>query len=903
MSGVSAMNKKFQGIGNSLAGRVAIMLSIAMLVCVGSVWAANQIVSVKMEEGAAAPTLLIQTSEPVGYRYTVYDSFDPVRVVIDFPGTSFGQLPAELAVGPAPLQNVRLAKYDLAAGPMARVEMVLAAAADYQVAMDGTTFRLIFPGIKAVKEMAAAPVATAAAASPAPQVDPLAHAQAQAHAQHAQAQAGHIKEQAHAQAQVAAPQAVKAATVVNRVDISPGRAVFATDGDVNRLEHFVLANPPRLVVDLYGVTPAFKTRTFNAADGIKQVRIGFYADKVRGVFDADGPKVPDFKVDKQVNGVAVAWGKGLSSTPAAIAAPAAVAASETATKADVPVVKKKGPVSANQVTIERFDFTNQEGLSTVVLGLSAPANVSAPKIDGNKLRFEVKNATISRTLRRTIDASGFPSAVSTVTPYVFTEKGKQGVRFAVELKGPVAYRLDDQGETVKLIVEDGTFAEALPPVVETKELVVDQPKGAVPAAGEFVPGKLPEAALEKPAYTGQKISLVFDDADIRNILQLIGDVSGLNILASNDVKGTITLRLIDVPWDQALDLVLETADLGKLQDGNVVRIMPSKKLRERQLAIMQAAKENVDEGALETRVFEVSYASVADVVKNLEAIKSKRGTITPDTRNKQLIIMDSPVVLEQMVAMIKTIDRPERQVLIEARIVEVNTNFARDLGVRWGFTYADTPNGDDLENAAIGLGGSFLITPPSPGTPGSSAGGTVGLLFGLLDGKANLAVRLSALESQGEGKIISTPRVTTLNGQKALISQGTKIPYTTTSDQGTDTKFESAELKLEVTPEINPDGSIILDVKASNSSVGDVVPTATGQALSINDRKAETKVIVRDGSTTVIGGIFVEDERKGDAGVPLLKDIPFLGYFFKSESKSASRKEILIFITPRIIEA
>jgi type IV pilus assembly protein PilQ len=256
-----------------------------------------------------------------------------------------------------------------------------------------------------------------------------------------------------------------------------------------------------------------------------------------------------------------------------------------------------------------------------------------------------------------------------------------------------------------------------------------------------------------------------------------------------------------------------------------------------------------------------------------------------------------------MAKMITTVDKPERQVLIEARIVEVNTNFARDLGVRWGFTYADTPNGDDLENAAVGLGGAFLITPPGPGGIGTSAGGTVGLLFGLLDGKANLAVRLSALESQGEGKIISTPRVTTLNGQKALISQGTKIPYTTVSDQGADTKFESAELKLEVTPEINPDGSIILDVKASNSSVGDTVPQASGgTAVSINERKAETKVIVRDGTTTVIGGIFVEDERESDTGVPLLKDIPFLGYFFKSHSKSSSRKEILIFITPRIIE-
>jgi len=885
MSGVRTMNNKFQGIGNSLAGRITAMLSIATFVCVGSVWAAaNQIVSVAMEEGVASPTLLIQTSEPVGYRYTVYDSFDPVRVIIDFPGMALTNLPAEIAVSPAPLQNVRLGKYDLAAGPMARVEMVLAATADYQVTTDGNSFRLIFPGVKSVQEASVAPVMTAEAE----QAHAMAHAQAQAHSlAKEQEQTPEIKP------------ATPPATVVKDVAISAGRALFATNGEVNRFEHFILANPPRLVVDLYGVTTAFKARTFSAGEGIKQLRIGSYADKVRGVFDAAGSKVPEFKVEKQVDGVAVAWGKGLGAVPSAATDPVAV--SETS------AAKKKGPVSAQQVTVETFEFTNQDGISTVVLGLSAPANVTTPKLDGTQLRFDVKNATISRSLRRTIDASGFPSAVSTVTPYVFTEKGKQGVRFAVELKGTVDYRLEDQGETVKLIVEDGAFAEALPPAMETKELVVDIPEETAPTVGEFVPGRLPLAINQKPVYTGQKISLVFDDADIRNILQLIGDVSGLNILASNDVKGTITLRLIDVPWDQALDLVLQTSDLGKVQEGNVVRVMPSKKLREIELASMQAAKENVDQGVLVTTVFEISYAAINDVVKSLTPMKSARGTITPDTRSKQIIIMDTAPVLGEMEKMIKTIDLPERQVLIEARIVEVNTNFARDLGVRWGMNYSD-PNADvnngDLVSSALGMGGAFLITPPSPNEVGSSAGGTLGMLFGMLDNKINLAVRLSALESQGEGKIISTPRVTTVNGQKAMISQGTKIPYTVTSDQGADTKFESAELKLEVTPEINPDGSIILDVKASNSSVGDVVPQASGgTAISINERKAETKVIVRDGNTTVLGGIFVEDERTADTGVPLLKDIPFLGYFFKSESKSSTRREILIFITPRIVEA
>ncbi|MHB8708549.1 MAG: type IV pilus secretin PilQ, partial [Desulfuromonadales bacterium] len=322
-------------------------------------------------------------------------------------------------------------------------------------------------------------------------------------------------------------------------------------------------------------------------------------------------------------------------------------------------------------------------------------------------------------------------------------------------------------------------------------------------------------------------------------------------------------------------------------------------IREREQASFKVRKEEVDEGVLETRAFSISYSKVDDVKKFLEELKSKRGTISPDPRNKQLIIKDVPSVLEQMAEMIKRVDRPERQVMIEARIVEANTNFSRDLGVKWTFESTDKMNNDDVYSTALGLGGAFLI----PVTTPAAAGAAASVAFGALEGNIDVDLRLSALESSGNGKIISTPRVTTLNGEKALISQGTKIPYTTVSDQGTETSFENAELKLEVTPEINPDGSVILDIKASNSAVGSIVPTGTGNAISIDEKKAETKVLVRDGQTTVIGGIFVEDERDAATGVPWLKDIPFFGHLFKSSIKTKDRRELLIFITPRILES
>jgi type IV pilus assembly protein PilQ len=413
-------------------------------------------------------------------------------------------------------------------------------------------------------------------------------------------------------------------------------------------------------------------------------------------------------------------------------------------------------------------------------------------------------------------------------------------------------------------------------------------------------------AIEATKYSGEKISLVFDSADVRSILQLIGDVSGLNVLASSDVGGTITLRLIDVPWDQALDLVLETANLGKIQDGNVLRVMPISKIREREQAVMKAKQEDIEVGILETRVFEISYTSVDDMKTFLNDLKSERGSIIADSRNKQLIVKDVVSVLNQMSEMISQVDRPERQVLIEARIVEASTTFARDLGVKWNFDYQNernprntTKGATDLDQAQLGLGGSFLIPVTNP----SAAGVASAIAFGGLDDSINIDLRLSALESSGEGRIVSTPRVSTLNGEKAVIAQGTKIPFSTVSDTGTDITFENAELKLEVTPEINPDGSVILEINTSNSSVGNVVPTATGNAVSIDEKKAETKVLVRDGQTTVIGGIFVESEQDGATGVPILKDIPIMGHLFKSTTKSRERRELLIFITPRILES
>lgn len=849
-----------------------------LVVLIGSTlaWSAenNKLTSVAIDAAAAKPTVLIQTAQPVGYRYTVYDSFDPDRVVIDFPGMSAKGLADSVPVNQAAIKELRVANFELSSGSLARVEILLADKAEYQVSLDGKQFRVSFAG-----EM---PPKTATPASPASSVvaKPVVEAPV-----------------------VEAPDVEigQGASVLRGVTLAKGQATLEINGDIEKYQPFILANPPRLVVDLYSVIPGFKERMFPvSADVFKQVRVGTYDDKTRLVFDGAEGALPDHLVEKRGQDIVVTWTAAVaaSAPPVPQVAPPIVTPVSPPTAAlPVAAVSRTGTVD-----VEAIDFANENGRSVITVSLSGPANVSKPVEDGKLVRFEIVDATINRSLRRTIDASAFPSAVTSVTPYSVTEGKRQNVRIAVDLKGAVAYAIEQDGRIVRLIIDDGAYAQAIPPAFSRQEIIV--PQAAVqpiaPAAGLVQPAAVPvtadQMATEAARYTGEKITLIFDSANLRSILQLIGDVSGLNILASSDVTGDITLRLVDVPWDQALDLVLQTANLGKLQQGNVLRIMPKDKIREMEQATMKAQTVEIAEGVLESRVFPISYASVDDMKGFLADIKSERGTIIADSRNKQLIVRDVAKVLEQMSEMIVQIDKPERQVMIEARIVEANTNFKRDLGVKWNFNYNESGgSANGLNSVASGLGGAFTVNTVAP------AGFASAFAIGALDGDLNIDLRLQALENSGEGRIVSTPRITTLNGEKAVISQGTKIPFSTVSDSGTDVRFENAELKLEVTPEINPDGSIILEINASNSAVGTIVPTATGDAVSIDEKKAQTKVLVRDGQTTVIGGIFIEDERDASSGVPVLKDIPVLGRLFKATTKTRDRRELLIFITPRIV--
>ncbi len=896
MRGVNIMLNQLWGSKAARFWQCLFCSLVALLLVNGLAWGAdnaNKLLAVSVDSGAATPTVLIETAEPVGYRYTVYDSFGPTRVVVDFPGMELSDIPEMIPVGQGAVEEIRVAGFALSSGQLTRVEIVLAQDTEYQVNLDGKKFQIAFTAAEIMAGSETPAIKTKEVVSSSPSVPE--------------------KE--------IIVDASKDANILRNINLSTGQALLETNGKIGKFKYFALSNPARLVVDVYGLRPAFKQRSFVTDSGFKQVRIGTYNDKTRLVFDSTENVLPEHIVEGQSTDILISWGD-VKPSPMAEKAPVVkpIVAESQIESAPSPIVSEE-PVSvpttavptANEsmdtVSVEAIDFLNQDGRSVIAVALSGPAKVVGPFEEGNLVRFEIVNTSISRALRRTIDASAFPSAVTAVTPYTVTDGNHQNVRIAVDLKGSVAYALEQESNTIRLVIDDAAYAEQLSPAVSQVEVlapVMAQKPMVVAEKPSFEPVMSTVTAEDMTAeatrYTGEKITLVFDSANVRSILHLIGDVSGLNILASGDVKGEVTLRLIDVPWDQALDLVLDTAGLGKIQQGNVLRILPVEKIREMEQSKMQQQIVAIEEGVLETQVFPISYASVDDMKGYLSDIKSDRGSIIADSRNKQLIVRDVAAVLVQMQEMILQIDKPERQVMIEARIVEANTNFSRSLGVKWNFDYQqDGISGDEsitVNDVATGMGGAFLIPVLNP----AAAGFATKIGISALEQQLNIDLRLSALENSGEGKIISTPRITTLNGVKAIISQGTKIPFSTVSDQGTDVKFENAELKLEVTPEINPDGTILLDINVSNSAVGTVVPTATGDAVSIDEKKAQTKVLVRNGQTTVIGGIVIEDERDASTGVPILKDIPVLGHLFKSTTKTRDRRELLIFITPRIVE-
>ena len=423
-------------------------------------------------------------------------------------------------------------------------------------------------------------------------------------------------------------------------------------------------------------------------------------------------------------------------------------------------------------------------------------------------------------------------------------------------------------------------------------------------------------------FKGQPISVDFQDADIRQVLRIIAEVSKLNIVVSEKVKGRVTLRLEKVPWDQVLDLILQTYQLGMIKKGNVIRIAPIEQLKREQQMLIEVKealqkKERVE--PLITEEIQVNYGKASDFIKQIKEIKSDRGKITYDVFSNRIIMTDTKDRIKKARALIKSLDIPPRQVMIEARIVEVSTEFSRELGIQWGgsFERRTSMNWQSLYGGtgAVGttptLSGEDQVTigeeviknfPLIVSLPPTGAYGGIGLTLGRL-GKATklgLDIKLQAMESRGIVHILSTPKVITMDNQEAVISQGIEIPYQTTSEAGTRTEFREATLKLTVKPHITPDKKVRMELKVNKDSPGEW--RAGMDSIPIEKKELQTKLLVSNGETVVIGGIISEEKHRTVQRVPFFSRVPILGLLFQNKIASTRKRELMIFITPTLVE-
>ena len=649
---------------------------------------------------------------------------------------------------------------------------------------------------------------------------------------------------------------------------------------------FAIQTPARIVLDFANVTSGVTPSTISMSQGnTRSANVVQAGDRTRVVLNLKQPV--SFKTQIQDKSLLVLLEASASSanpTPS-------TAFAENLNRDDTLSLKdidfRRGADNAGRIVVDLAN--NQVGVDI--------------KQQGQTLVVEFLKSTMPEGLRKRLDVTDYGTPVQFISTFQTADR----VRMVIEPKGNwehSAYQANNQF------------------VVEVRQQKVD-------------PAKLTQGI----GYTGEKLSLNFQNIEVRSLLQVIADFTNFNIITSDSVSGAVTLRLKDVPWDQALDIILQTKNLGMRKTGNVLRIAPKDELaaQEKQDFEAKAAIQNIE--PLVTQSFQLNYTKASDIALQLQpnsnsssntttggtsrGLLSSRGSVIAEPRTNQLFVTDVPSKLAQVQEMITKLDIAVRQVLIEARIVEAADTFGKSLGVKWGgsdqtgqrggvpgYQLTKGANGGnriafagsyDAVSATTGeTSGSIntqLINLAAAGLNGYSPAGIGISLFSSVAGRF-LNLELSALESDGNGKVVASPRIVTADQVKALIEQGTEYPYQVASASGaTSLAFRKANLKLEVTPQITPEGNIILDLDINKDSRGET----TLQGIAINTKHIKTQVLVEKGGTVVIGGIFLLEETLDETKVPVLGDVPLLGNLFKTKTRKSEKRELLVFITPKMI--
>jgi type IV pilus assembly protein PilQ len=650
------------------------------------------------------------------------------------------------------------------------------------------------------------------------------------------------------------------------------------DGPAPEPLPFTIDKPARIAFDLPNTTLALASRRFDVhSGGVDTVLAAEANGRTRLVVNVDSLLPYTTRVDG--NDIIVTLGQ----QPGADVGKPTVARASSGTSA-----------TAVERAIRTIDFRRgADGTGRVIVQLTDPRTPVNVRQEGNQIVVDFAGTLMPKNLMRRYDVMDFATPVQTVD--------------AVRVEGSSRLVISAQGDFEQLAYQsDNQYT------IEIKASLKRT------------------AQDEKKEYTGERLTLNFQDIDVRSVLQLLADTSGQNIVVSDSVTGNLTLRLQNVPWDQALDIVLRTKGLDKRRQDNVIIIGPTEELASREKAELAAHKEVQELSPTHTEFMQVNYAKVADLAKLIKTTNSKesmlspRGSLSIDERTNTLLVQDTADKLADIRRLVQTLDVPVKQVLIEARIVIVSDTFERDLGARLGltgFTTAGVGSLISVSGTNVGTNTMTSSVLPSPtgaaptggvqlpvldnryqvNLPAANTNGSIGL--SILGGKHLLDLELSAAQNEGKSETISSPRVITANQKQATIMQGVEIPFQESASSGaTTTQFKNAVLSLKVTPLITPDNRVILDLDVQDDAVGQQVTSATGGSVpSIDTREIITQVLVNDGQTVVLGGILDTTRTTQANKVPFFGDIPVLGNLFKSTTNINNKTELLIFITPKIL--
>ena len=551
------------------------------------------------------------------------------------------------------------------------------------------------------------------------------------------------------------------------------------------------------------------------------------------------------------------------------------------------LVQTSGPIAKRVNTIDALDFRRGPmGEGRVIFDLSSAGIVTDMRQEGGRLVVEFPDTQLAAKLQKRLDVMDFGTPVQ----FIDAISNKRGTKVIIQPASQEFEQLAYQS--------DNMFTVELKPM--SKEEIEENRKA-------------------KFGYIGEKLSLNFQDIEVRSVLQLLADFTDLNIVVSDSVQGKLTLRLKNVPWDQALDIILQTKALGKRQAGNVIMIAPAEEIANRERIELEGLKQKTELAPLRTEYFQANYAKAADLASLLQSkeggMMTERGSVSVDERTNTLLINDTGDQLETIRALVHRLDVPIRQVLIESRIVIASDNFNKDIGVRWGlnrntvnpggtgtgdgFALSGNANGiQDLLNGDTVDDGRFNVN-----LPGSNAAGTLGVALAKLPFGTLLELELSAMQAEGTGEVISSPRVITANQHEAYIEQGVEIPYLEASSSGaTSVSFRKAVLGLTVTPQITPDDRIVMDLKVNKDTVGEIFGAGSLQVPSIDTREVSTQVLVDNGETVVLGGVYEQTLINKTDMVPFFGKLPLIGRLFQHTTNQDDKSELLIFVTPKIIK-